>query len=161
MTTDNQNHQTETFVKRTPPYTIYKPNRNGTGGAISFNYNQDKRAIFVEAANQMGEKRFDWDKKIIMKWGLSDLGSILAGLQKHKPETKLFHQTEKANSACSLKHYEPTNEPNNDPPSFRLTVSKQDQQDKSVVKVGISLTSGETAILETGLQRAIEKILQW
>lgn len=142
---------------RSPEYTIYKPNRSGRGGAVSFSFNRQKEAVFVEAANQKGEKQFDWEHKIIMKWGLTDLGSILAALQLRKPNTKLFHQTEKASSACSLNCR--TDSPDQAP--FYLTISKQDTETKAVKKVAISLTDSEAAILETAIRTAIGRILAW
>ena len=159
MTTDKTITQAE--VKRPPAYTVYKPNRNSNGGAMSFHFNKYKQAVFVEAANQSGEKRFDWDNKVIMKWGLTDLGAILGALQNKTPNAKLFHQTEKASSACNLRYQAP--DPNNDRalPPFRLIISRQDNQDKSVAKVMISLTEGEAAILETAIRNAITGILEW
>ena len=161
MTTDTQNYSTETTNRQFPSHTFYKPNRNGTGGAVTFNMSRDKQAVFVEAANQIAEKRFDWDHKIVMKWGMSDLGIILAGLQGNLPESKLFHQTERANSACTLRPVDPDSQNNEMLSAFWFTISKQNGQDKSVTKVSITLSPGEAAILETALKRAIEQILQW
>ena len=142
--------------KRIPPYTIYKPNNRGDGGAVSFSLNKAKGAVFVEAANQSGERQFDWENKIIMKWGLQDLGAILAGLQGREAETKLFHQTEKANSACTLMSRE-----NPDQAPFLIAVSRQDAEDKQVRKVTITLSMAEAAILETAIRTAIGRVLLW
>lgn len=142
--------------KRIPPYTIYKPNSRGDGGAVSFSLNKAKGAVFVEAANQSGERQFDWENKIIMKWGLPDLGAILAGLQGREPKAQLFHQTEKANSACSLVHRE---DPDQAP--FLISVSRQDAEDKTVRKVTITLSIAEAAILETAIRTAISRVLLW
>ena len=89
-------------TERSSEYTIYKPNSRGNGGVVRFGLNRAKGALFVDAAAQAGEKQFDWDNKITMKWGLSDLGPVLATLQGRLPQAKLFHQTEKANSAFEL-----------------------------------------------------------
>ena len=150
-TTSNSYNQ-----ERKPPYTIYKANKRGDGGAITFSFNKAKGAVFVEAANQSGDKQFDWDNKIIMKWGIKDLGAILAGLQGKEPQTKLFHKTDKANSACSL-----TSSENPDHPPFLLTISRQDALDKQVRKVTISISLAEVVILETALRTAISRILGW
>jgi hypothetical protein len=141
---------------RTPSYTIYKPNSHGNGGAISFSLNRNKGAVFIEAANQSGERQFDWENKIIMKWGLSDLGSILAGLQNRNPQTKLFHQTEKANSACGLSF-----RGDSEKAPFLLSVSRQSSSDKQVRKVAVTLTESESSVLETALKTAINRILGW
>ncbi|HRH99191.1 MAG TPA: hypothetical protein PLB55_24830, partial [Prosthecobacter sp.] len=91
-----------TNAKPSAEYAIYKPNGRGNGGVIRFELNRAKGAVFVDAATQSGEKQFDWEQKITMKWGLNDLGVILATLQGRQEQAKLFHQSEKANSAFDL-----------------------------------------------------------
>jgi hypothetical protein len=147
---------TERSYERTPDYTIYKPNSRGNGAAVRFGINHAKACLFVDAAAQSGEKQFDWENKIIMKWGLSDLGSVLAALQGRMPQAKLFHQSEKANSAFELTRQD---DPERAP--YLLSISRQDSADKSLRKVTIPLSHGEAAILETALQTAIKRILAW
>ncbi|MDP3851323.1 MAG: hypothetical protein Q8Q59_12520 [Luteolibacter sp.] len=142
--------------ERTPDYAIYKPNARGTGGVVRFGLNRSKAAVFVDAASQSGEKQFDWENKITMKWGLSDLGPVLATLQGRLPQAKLFHQSEKANSAFELS---PREEPERAP--YLLSISRQDAGDKSLRKVIIPLTHGEAAILETALRAAVTRLLRW
>jgi hypothetical protein len=137
-------------------YTIYKPNQRGTGGVVRFNLNAEKGAIFIEAASQNGEKQFDWDSKIIMKWGLSDIGAALATIQGRTTKAKLFHKTEKANSTFELTFQE---DPERAP--YLLTISRQEEADKSLRKVCIPLIHAETAILETALRTATDRILGW
>lgn len=137
-------------------YTIYKPNQRGTGGAVRFNLNAEKGAVFVEAASQSGDKQFDWDAKIIMKWGLSDIGAALATLQGRTPQAKLFHKTERASSAVELTFRD---DPERAP--YSLTVSRQENEDKSLRKVSIPLTHSEAAVLETALRAATTRILGW
>jgi hypothetical protein len=139
-----------------PPYAIYKPNSRGTGGAVRFGLNRAKASIFVEAANQNGDKQFDWEHKIIMKWGLADLGAILAALQARLPQAKLFHQSDKANSACSLAAGD-----HPDQAPFLLTISRQESEDKQLRKVTIPLTQAEAAVLETALRTAVTRVLGW
>jgi hypothetical protein len=143
-------------LERNPDYSIYKPNSRGNGGVMRFSLNAQKAAIFVESAAQAGEKQFDWDRKIIMKWGLSDMGSLLAAFQGRTPQAKLFHQSEKGNSTCELIcRQDPERAP------YLITISRQDAADKSVRKVSIPLSHSEAAILETALRLAIERILAW
>ena len=137
-------------------YTVYKPNQRGTGGVVRFNLNAEKGAVFVEAAAQSGEKQFDWDAKIIMKWGLSDIGAVLVTLQSRTPQAKLFHKTEKASSACELTFRD---DPERAP--YALMISRQEEADKSLRKVSIPLTHAEAAVLETALRTAVERILGW
>ena len=142
--------------KASTEYPIYKPNSKGTGGVIRFDLNRAKEAVFVDGANQMGEKQFDWEQKITMKWGLSDLGSILAVLQGRQPQAKLFHQSEKANSAFELIQRE---DPQRAP--YFVTMSRQESDSKTVRKVTIPLTHAEAAVLETALRTAVARLLSW
>ena len=142
--------------ERTPDYAIYKPNARGSGGVIRFGLNRGKAAVFVDAATQSGERQFDWENKITMKWGLSDLGPVLATLQGRQPQAKLFHQSEKANSAFEITLRE---DPERAP--YLMSLSRQDAADKSLRKVAIPLTHGEAAVLETALRAATTRLLKW
>lgn len=137
-------------------YAIYKPNQRGSGGVVRFDLNAEKGALFLEAASQSGERQFEWDTKIIMKWGLSDIGAALATLQGRTPQAKLFHKTEKASSAFELTFRD---DPERAP--YSLTVSRQEEADKSLRKVSIPLTHAEAAVLETALRTATDRILGW
>jgi hypothetical protein len=146
----------ESSGERANEYAIYKPNSRGTGGVVRFGLNKSKGAVFVDAAAQSGEKQFDWENKITMKWGLSDLGTVLATLQGRQPQAKLFHQAEKANSAFDLT---PREDPERAP--YLLSISRQSSTDKTVRKVTIPLTHGEAATLEAALRAAVPKLLKW
>ena len=143
-------------TERTTDYAIYKPNSRGNGGVVRFGLNRAKAAVFVDAANQSGEKQFDWENKITMKWGLSDIGPVLATLQGRLPQAKLFHQAEKANSAFELTLRE---DPDRAP--YMLSVSRQDSADKTLRKVAIPITHAEAAVLETALRAAVTRLLRW
>ncbi len=145
-----------TTAERSSDYAIYKPNSRGSGGVVRFSINRAKASVFVDATNQVGKKRFDWEHKITMKWGLSDLGMVLATLQGQLPQAKLFHQSEKANSAFELT---PREDPERAP--YLMTVSRQDSTDKSLRKVTIPLTHGEAAVLETAIRAAVSRLLRW
>jgi hypothetical protein len=143
-------------VERTPDYAIYKPTQRGTGGVIRFGLNQSKAAVFVDAAAQSGEKQFDWENKITMKWTLPDIGQALAVLQSRQPQAKLFHQSEKANSTFELTlRDDPAKAP------YLMTLSRQTLADKAVRKVTIPVTHAEAAILETALRTATIRLLGW
>jgi len=137
-------------------YAIYKPNSRGSGGVIRFELNREKGAVFLDAASQAGEKQFDWEKKITMKWGLSDIGSALAVLQGRMPQAKLFHKSEKATSTFELTLRD---DPERAP--YMVSVTRQENADKSLRKVAIPLTHPEAAILETALRTATARILGW
>jgi hypothetical protein len=146
----------ERFSERPADYTIYKPNSRGNGGVVRFGLNPARAALFVDAAVQSGEKQFDWETKITMKWGLSDVGPVLATLQGRQPQAKLFHQSEKANSAFDLTLRD---DPERAP--YGLSISRQDAADKSLRKVAIPLTHGEAAVLEAALRTAVSRLLGW
>ena len=143
-------------TERTSEYAIYKPNSRGSGGVVRFGLNKVKACMFVDAAAQSGEKQFDWENKITMKWGLSDIGSALAALQGRVPQAKLFHQSEKANSTFELTFQD---DPERAP--YLLSISRQLTADKTVRKVTIPLSQGEAAVLETALRTAVTRILGW
>jgi hypothetical protein len=137
-------------------YAIYKPNSRGSGGVIRFELNREKGAVFLDAASQSGEKQFDWEKKITMKWGLPDIGSALAVLQGRMPQAKLFHKSEKATSTFELTFRD---DPERAP--YMVSVTRQENADKSLRKVAIPITHSEAAILETALRTATARILGW
>lgn len=142
--------------RRIPQFPIYKPNSRGTGGVVRFGLNPVKGALFVDAASQTGEKQFDWEAKITMKWTLNDIGTALAVLQGRQSEGKLFHQSEKASSAFEITARE---DPKRAP--FLMSVSRQDSSDKSLRKVVIPLTHAEAAVLEAALRSAVGRLLEW
>lgn len=142
--------------ERNQDYAIYKPNARGSGGVVRFSLNRAKAAVFIDAAAQSGERQFDWDQKITMKWSMSDIGAVLAALQGRLPQAKLFHQSEKANSAFELTHRE---DPERAP--YLVSISRQDAVDKSLRKVTIPLSHAEAAVLETILRAAAVNLLGW
>lgn len=143
-------------TERPSEYAIYKPNARGSGGVVRFGLNRAKACLFVDAAAQSGEKQFDWENKITMKWGLPDLGQTLAALQGRVSQAKLFHQSEKANSAFELTFQDdPARAP------YLLNISRQDSNDKSLRKVTIPLSHGEAAVLEAALRVAVARLLNW
>lgn len=123
---------------------------------MRFGINPSKASVFVDGAAQSGEKQFDWENKITMKWGLSDLGTVLAALQGRLPQAKLFHQSEKANSIFELTYQD---EPDRAP--YLLSISRQAAADKSLRKVTIPLNHGEAAVLETAIRASIIRLLGW
>ncbi|MES2997230.1 MAG: hypothetical protein V4733_10515 [Verrucomicrobiota bacterium] len=167
IVTDAMNDSPEnpaTAVAQTPrptaskyqDHVIYKPNSRGSGGVVRFGLNRAKGAVFVDAAPQIGDKQFDWENKITMKWGLADLGPVIAGLANRQPQTKLFHQSEKANSAAELiSRDDPERAP------FLISISRQQTDDKSVKKITIPLSHGEAAVLELALRAAVTRLLGW
>lgn len=142
--------------ERNPDYSIYKPNSRGSGGVVRFNFSAAKNSLFVEAASQFGEKQFDWENKIVMKWTMPDIGHVLAALQNRQPQAKLFHQSEKANSSCDLvMRDDPAKAP------YLFSISRQLNEDKSLRKVTIPLSHADAALLETAMRTAVARLLGW
>jgi len=141
---------------RPAEYAIYKPNQRGSGGVVRFELNPAKASVFVEAASQSGEKQFDWPRKITMKWGLPDLGSMLAVLRGRQTQAKLFHQSAKANSAFE---FTLRDDPRRAP--YFMSLSRQESADQSVRKVTIPLTHSEAAVLEVLLDAAVRRLQGW
>jgi len=139
-----------------PQYAIYKPNNRGTGGVVRLGLSQAKSCVFLEAANQSGERQFDWESKIIMKWGLPDLGSVLALLQGRSTEAKLFHRTEKADTSMLFNR-----QTEQDRAPYLLSITRKLTADGSAQKTTIPVTHSEAAILQTILTSAITRILEW
>lgn len=143
-------------VDRDPSYTLYKPTANGKGAAVRFCLSRRKSALFLEAARQSGEKQFDWESKIIMKWGVQDLGQALATLQGRQSQAKLFHQSEKANCTLELSFRDEANRA-----PYLLSISRQESVDKSIRRVMIPISHPEAVILETAFRTAISRLLRW
>ena len=152
----NETTESSSGKPRLPVYALYKPNSRGTGGVVRFGLNRERAAVFVDGANQSGEKQFDWERKITMKWGVADLGAVLAVLERRLPEAKLFHQTEKSNSAFEL-----TTQEGGDRAPYFVALSRQDTATKQVQKVSVPMSQAEAAVLETALKTAVARLLGW
>lgn len=148
--------ENSTTKLRVPQYALYKPNSRGTGGVVRFGLNRERAAVFVDGAPQSGEKQFDWDRKIAMKWNVPDVGAVLAVLEGRMPEAKLYHQTDKANSAFEL-----TTQDGADRAPYFVALSRQDAATKQVQKVAVPMSQAEAAVLETALKTAIARLLGW
>jgi len=58
--------------------------------------------MFFEIARaKEGTDRMDWDNKINMKIGVSDIGKILAGL-KSRSEIKIYHENSRGSSTLNI-----------------------------------------------------------
>lgn len=49
----------------------------GKGGAMQFELAGNKSCFFLSMANELGERKFDWENKITMKLDGNDLGDLL------------------------------------------------------------------------------------
>ena len=134
--------------------TIFKPNKNITGGAFSFNYNADKDYAFLKVAPQIAEmpdrdkegpekqKVFGWeDKAINVKLNTTDLSKLITVILGIVSMESLFHQTSSDNKIVELS-YVPVKDASNpkDQGGFRFKVSQKVQgEDKpNGVIIGVS-----------------------
>ncbi|MBM4048706.1 MAG: hypothetical protein FJ279_26685 [Planctomycetes bacterium] len=142
--------------KRFNDYIVYKPTKKNTGAALSLNMSPEMEAVFVRGAAQKGEHSFDWEKRIVMKWGLSDIGKMLALLEGRTKEVDLFHKTDKGHTTFTVKM-------GDDPklPRYFVQMSKQDAATKQVARVGLPISDDEACILTTLLKTAVVRITGW
>ncbi|PIY91285.1 hypothetical protein COY71_04025, partial [Candidatus Micrarchaeota archaeon CG_4_10_14_0_8_um_filter_60_7] len=75
---------------------FYKPNKRGTGAAMQFDLNAARECVFLDAAKQAGEQKFDWGSKIVLKLGVADIAKILAVLEGKTEKADLFHDPTKS-----------------------------------------------------------------
>ena len=139
-------------------YTIYKPLRSGKGGVLRFELNPQTPAVFVTVARQVAgeQRRFDWENKVVMKWGLSDIGEILAALERRQDEAKLYHSTDKANTAFELKH-----QGERTPPNYFASMSRQKADTREVERLGVAVSLGEASVLSALLRYAALVLSSW
>ncbi len=148
-------------------YKIFKPNKSLQGAASQWELNAEKGMMFVEFANQKTTEdksvSFDWEDKIVMKLGVSDIGDILAtlvGLQDgigpkdgEGRRKGIYHQTDKGNTILQLAK-------KNGADVFYIRISKKPKNGQPIVATH-SMTLGEGMVLSTLLRRAIEVIHLW
>ncbi len=139
-------------------YTLYKPNKKETGGAVKFNLHSTGKFSFMKAAAQcapMGSKPlFSWDdnKAINVKMTEVDLGAMMSVIFKMKPEVQLFHQTERDNKIIVFAY-------NQERKAFSLKVShKVGNNEANSVFVSISIE--EAMILKVYIENTIRQILE-
>ncbi|MEW5955065.1 MAG: hypothetical protein AB1626_00825 [Candidatus Micrarchaeota archaeon] len=148
-------------------YSVYKPNKAGSGAAVQFDLNKDKRCVFVEAARQTAvpagstaQHAFDWANKLVFKLGATDVGKLLTVLEGRVKAVDLFHDPSKGgytlaaetkNSALSLAKGEY---------GFFLKVSSQ-ARDGAVQAITLGVSEDEAALLRVLFAKAIESIYGW
>ncbi|MBI4406802.1 hypothetical protein HY571_02720 [Candidatus Micrarchaeota archaeon] len=139
-------------------FKIYKANKQGSGSALQFDFNEKKKSVFVESAKQNGEQNFDWSNKLTFKLGTSDIAKLLIVLQGKSQKIDLFHdpskggyESDKRNSTLAFSKMERGY-------YFKLSTQSQGGQ---VSNVGISISDDEAVILKILLQKSVEKIYGW
>jgi len=141
-------------------FRIYKANKTGTGSALGMDMNVEKEAIFLEVANQMGEKRFDWNNKITMKLSISDIGNFLAVLRGKKDSIRLFHEPAKGEYELAKEVMNTIAELSKGAHGYALRVSQQ-ARSRELRAIQINISDDEGEVLRVLLERAIERIHKW
>jgi hypothetical protein len=149
-------------------FQIYKPRRDGGGCASGWELNAEKEAVFLEMAAQIGKMegdenaRFDWPNKLVMKLGVTDIGEIIAvlerrqkgiGPQKEGRHRGLFHQTAGGSTTLAF-------EESKQQAGWHLRIGVQ-KTGADVQNLSHSITPGEGATLLVLLRLAIERIYRW
>ncbi|HOB72949.1 MAG TPA: hypothetical protein PKG54_00350 [Phycisphaerae bacterium] len=149
-------------------FQIYKPRREGGGCASGWELNADKEAVFLDVAAQIGQMegetnaRFDWANKLTMKLGVTDIGELLAVLERRQKgigpskdgrHRGLFHKT--AAGTTTLIFEESLQQP-----GWHLRIGVQ-KAGGEVQNLSHSISPGEGATLLVLLRLAIERIYRW
>lgn len=145
------------MIQYADDYQIYKPNQQGTGGALALSFSA--RGIFLKIAKQLGTQRmFDWKPATILALNLTDISKVLAGLQSKK-ETSLFHDASVSSQATS-----------NAQKGLKITWNEQygnffwelwRKEGEAKVSAGVSVSVEEAIVIETLLKWAIPQLLHW
>lgn len=173
MTSDTKEIESGNRVKkefkRRNDIAIYKANKRKSGSVAQFKMGGDDTCMFLELAKQVRDmddsKPYDWENKIIVKLGYTDISKILAYFApqimyyRTPPNSlKLFHQTSKGSKSIELK-WQSNEYKGNKTYSYYLTVSSK--QGDVVNKVSVPISLDEVELLKVGFNRALEIILCW
>ncbi len=145
-------------------FQLYKPRKDNSGTASSWNLNVDKDSVFLEFSHQKPDNsgEFNWDKKCIMKLGIADIGEIIAVLNKNQggvgqkdnsgKRKGLYHKNQKGNTILTFTYI-------SDNGIFGIRLS-QKIGDGPVQKFQHMITIGEAEILKIFLSRCVERLYE-
>ena len=103
-------------------------------------------AIFNKQINKM-----DWDNRINIKLGVTDLGSLLYGFMYNKP-VSIYHQYEDLPSKTINLTFD----------NSKITLRLSEKSKDGVVKqVFANINESEFAILRTLIEKSIIKMIKW
>lgn len=159
---ENKNGPRKSEKRKRRNINVYKANSKNTGSAAQFSMSRDNDCMFMECAKQIAamdsERPYDWDNKICVKLGVSDIAKLLEYLTAKAPEfpLKLFHQTPGGgNKSVELKYQEYKGRP-----GYFMSVSAQ-KPDGDATKLSIPIGMDEAQLLLIALKRGVELILGW
>jgi len=140
-------------------FTLFKPTKKQTGGAVKFNVHKTGKFSFMKAAKQiapMGESRvFGWEDELAInvKMGLNDLGSFLAVIYGKEQTVKLFHRTDNDNKIIELSHIPERR-------GYSLKISHKCQGNTEANSVFIGINYPEAMILKVYIENTIREMLE-
>lgn len=156
-TTETKSTAVQAFEKK---FKVYKPNKTGNGAALQFDFNEEKKSVFVEMAKQTGPQLFDWQNKLSFKMAVTDISKLLLVLEGKLKNIELFHDPSKGGYAVSAETRNSTVSFMKMDRGFYFKLSTQAQAGQ-VASVAIPLSDDEAIILRILLEKAVEKIYGW
>jgi len=148
-----------------PRVSVYKPNKRGAGAAVRFDLNVAKEAVFLEAARQIGEQRFGWENKVVIKLNATDLAKLVMVFEGRAKSIDLFHDTTKAPSKEALAQgAERTKNAavNLSKSDFGYYLKASEQSAAGAVNaVNIPISEDEGVLLRVLFERALVRMSGW
>ena len=149
--------------KRRRDIAIYKANKKNSGAVAQFKMGNSEDCMFLEVAAQnapMDSSRpYDWDNKIIVKLGETDICKLLAYLRLDKPGAalKIYHESPGGgNKGIEFKWQE-----YNGRQSYYLSVSHQKNKGETPNRVSLPIGLDEVEYLKIGFELGLKIILAW
>lgn len=152
----------ERTYKKKPYWNVYKPlKKDGAGAALQFSYDNNKSAIYLEAANQKGPKleigskdQFDWGGKIVFKIGVADIAKLLPLFNGREKMAKCLHSQQDIGRTSVL---EITAGEYNNKPNFAVKLSRT--VDGKTQRVGMFLSQEEISVLAHFVRESLTYML--
>lgn len=150
------------FSNRKPYFNIYKPlKKANAGAALQFSYDSYKRAIFLEAAQQKGEKleigskkQFDWDNKIVFKIGTTDISRLFLVFSGREREAKCLHSQQGTGRTNVLEFVQGEYQGK---PNFSLKLSRT--MDGETQRISMFISQEEVSILAHFVRESLTRML--
>jgi hypothetical protein len=151
----------ETQNKFDKVFAIYKPSRAGGGSAVQFDFNLQKKSVFVEAAKQKGsEQSFDWQNKLAFKLSVTDMAKLLTVLHGKLPSTELFHDPGKGSYASAAEVKNSALSIAKAQRGFYFKLSTQ-MKAGTVTAINLSIAEDEAIVFGLLLEEAVRKSYGW
>jgi len=142
-------------------FAIYKPNKTTSGSAVQFDFNKEKKSVFVDAAKQKAnEQVFDWQNKLSFKLSTTDMAKLLVVLRGKLPSLELFHDPGKGSYASSADTKNSTLSLSKGERGYYLKLSTQ-KKTGEVTAINIGISEDEAIVLQLLMEEAIRKSYGW